>query len=358
MAVTAYTGLPGHGKSYSVVEHVVLPALEQTRVVVTNLPLKMDQVRRKFPAADVRFFELAAIRDKPDLLLELAVPGCIFVLDEAQLLWPSGLQASKTPAAWLSFVTEHRHRVDDLNRSSEVVVISQDLGNVASFVRKLVEQTYRTVKLVSLGATTRFRVDVYTGPVTGPKPPSKDRVRQLYGKYEPRVYDLYMSHTQSEGDGSGAVEGSIDKRVVVWRSPALWAGAAFALVLGVGGVWAVVGYFSGPEDRASSSASATAGQAVSRGAVAVGSEARAERSSWRVSGEVRIGSRAEVWLTDGSVNVVLDEAAYCDRDVAGFVVCQWDGQEVSNFVRVAPAGLDREASGASDRSRPSSAMGI
>jgi len=38
MAIDAYTGMPGHGKSYGVVEHVIIPSLKQGRHVVTNTP--------------------------------------------------------------------------------------------------------------------------------------------------------------------------------------------------------------------------------------------------------------------------------------------------------------------------------
>lgn len=336
MAIAAYVGLPGHGKSYSVVEHVILPALKAGRVVVTNLPVRLDKVREVYPSADVRFFTIDELAAEPDRLLEVAVPGCVFVLDEAQKLWPSGLLPNKTPKSWLSFVTEHRHRVDDLDRSTEVVIVSQDLGNVASFVRKLTEQTYRTVKLVSLGASKRFRVDVYTGPITGPNPPSKNRVRQMMGTYSPKVYGLYKSHTQSEGSGSGAVEGSVDKRLVIWRSPMLWFGAAVAVVMGVGGVWAVVDYFRGGNSAAGDAPPPKVAVAPVGGGARLESRPRAVVSPWRISGEVRINGRAQVWLTNGSQYVVLDEAGYCDRDVGGFLICQWDGAEVTNQARLLP----------------------
>lgn len=327
------------------VQHVILPAVKDRRVVVTNLPVRLDKLQERFPEADVRFFALDDLAAEPDKLLEVAVPGCVFVLDEAQKLWPSGMLPNKTPKAWLSFVTEHRHRVDDLDRSTEVVIVSQDLGNVASFVRKLVEQTYRTVKLVSLGANTRFRVDVYTGPVTGANPPAKNRVRQMMGRYEAKVYSLYQSHTQSEGSGSGAVEGSVDKRVVIWRSPMLWAGAAAALVLGVGGVLTVVNYFKRP--GGSPDVAGVVDDPVAALGVAPrpgGNSKRVEPAFWWVSGEVQVGRRREVWITNGAEVVILDEHVACDRDVSGLLVCNWDGREVMNRRRrvavVGAAGVE------------------
>ena len=45
MAINAYTGLMGSGKSYEVVENVILPALAAGRRVVTNVAnLQIDQI--------------------------------------------------------------------------------------------------------------------------------------------------------------------------------------------------------------------------------------------------------------------------------------------------------------------------
>ncbi|MCT7418525.1 zonular occludens toxin domain-containing protein [Pseudomonas aeruginosa] len=39
---------PGHGKSYGVVEHVIIPSLKQDRHVVTNIPLEVDMLLMDF----------------------------------------------------------------------------------------------------------------------------------------------------------------------------------------------------------------------------------------------------------------------------------------------------------------------
>ncbi|MCT7418665.1 zonular occludens toxin domain-containing protein [Pseudomonas aeruginosa] len=48
MAIDAYVGKPGHGKSYGVVEHVIIPSLKQDRHVVTNIPLEVDMLLMDF----------------------------------------------------------------------------------------------------------------------------------------------------------------------------------------------------------------------------------------------------------------------------------------------------------------------
>jgi len=55
MSILAYTGLPGHGKSYGVVENVILPALRMKRVVYTNIPLNDELCINDFGMSVVPF---------------------------------------------------------------------------------------------------------------------------------------------------------------------------------------------------------------------------------------------------------------------------------------------------------------
>lgn len=334
MPVTAYTGLPGSGKSHSVVEFVVLPAIKAGRVVVTNLALKLDVLAADFPAADVRLIDSDSIKADPEYLHSVAVAGSVLVIDEAQLVWPSGARLKDVPKNVLSFFTEHRHRVDAKGRASDIVLVTQDLGNVATFARNLVAYTFRSVALDDLGSSSRFRVDVYKGPASGPSPPEKTRNRQIFGKYREEVWRYYTSHTQREGQGTAVDESGLDKRNVVWRSPWLIGGAIAALVMGVYGVIAVWGVFS-PEqeqgERAGGALPAPASASPPGRAVPVQHIAM---SRWRITGEISGGLHDVVMLTDGLRSVTLPTERYCDRDVTGYLICQWDGAEVSNQIRV------------------------
>lgn len=220
MSVYAYVGLPGAGKSYSVVEFQILPALRAGRQVVTNLPVKVDLLRAEFPSAPpVVLFDVQELAVRPESIMELAPPGCVFVLDEAWRLFPSGQRADKVPEAFRSFFAEHRHRVGKSGDSTQIVVVTQDLGQVSTFCRQLVEETFRMVKLSHVGLSKRFRVDVFNGPVTGPSPPVSQRLRQLPGRYEARVFRFYVSHTMSEAGEEGANESAVDPRANVLRRP-------------------------------------------------------------------------------------------------------------------------------------------
>lgn len=342
MAITAYTGLPGSGKSHSVVEHVILPALKAGRCVVTNVAMHWDKVREAFPDGDLREISPDALKAAGFGEIDELLPhGCVLVLDEVWRVWPQGLKAADVSEAHKELLAMHRHRKDAKGRSMEVVLVTQDLSQLARFARDLVDETFRTVKLSSVGADNRYRVDVYRGPAVGPNPPERTRIRQIFGKYRSEVWQWYRSHTLAEAEGVGVDESKTDKRGIAWKSPALIAMfVAIPLCLGFG-IWAVVGFFK--KDRnfetqvqrpAVAAPVASSGKVPSRVAPAV---------TWRIAGEMAGGGIDKVYLEsmDGTRWVELQLSRYCDRDISGFLICTFEGQRISDQIkfrpRVAPA---------------------
>ena len=55
MSISAYTGLPGHGKSYGVVDNVIRPALEKKREIFTNIPMNSDECLERFGMTVTQF---------------------------------------------------------------------------------------------------------------------------------------------------------------------------------------------------------------------------------------------------------------------------------------------------------------
>lgn len=217
MSITAYTGLPGHGKSYGVVENVIVPAAKEGRAIYTNIPLILDEFGKRY---NVRPF-IFDVDDyaKNQQLWDDVPPGTLFVLDEVWRVWPVGTTAKQMPESQKSFLAEHRHRVDDLGRSIEIVLVTQDLAQVASFVRQLVETTFRVTKLTKLGVSKAYRVDVYSGCRTG-SPPIKSRDREIPGIFKKDIYQLYQSHTQAQGNAVGN-EKRADQRYNILKSGSL-----------------------------------------------------------------------------------------------------------------------------------------
>ncbi len=222
MAIDAYTGLPRSGKSYSVVKNVILPSLREGRHVYTNIPLT-DALKDEFAG---QVHQLAADWFKDPDLCDSFPPGAVVILDELWRRWPSGMKTNMVNFKDKEFLAEHGHNVDEFGNTTRVVLVSQDLSQIAAFARELVSVTYRSTKLDAVGADKRFRVDIYQGAVTGQKPPKSQFVRSVFDKYEDQYYRYYKSSTKSL-TGEVGNESRADKRSNVWRSP--WLIASFVV---------------------------------------------------------------------------------------------------------------------------------
>lgn len=330
MSIFAYVGLPRSGKSYTAVEQQILPALRAGRIVVTNLPLKRDAIVRDIPGAAglLREFSLAAVEANPDSIFEVCPNGAVIVLDEVWRFWPAGKKVDKIPEAFKSFLAEHGHRVDAAGNSQQIVLVTQNLGQIAAFARQQIEQTFWTLKLTMIGSRKRFRTDVYAGAPTGTSPPESARLRQIFGRYEPRVYQYYTSHTMSEAGEGGANEAAIDGRGNILLRPMML--AAPFVVLGL--VWFGFTHLHRPKHeavgealRAGSGAAAAAPPAAP--ALAPGGNAKTPRYwvSSVMRGVPNLGDVAMV--TDGEVTVWLELR---DCRVSKFdVACPYAGRMVT-----------------------------
>lgn len=237
MAISAYTGLPGHGKSYGVVDNVIAPALKQKRIVFTNIPMKELACQNRYSQTVIQF-EIQEIIDNPEWWSEIFIAGAVIVIDELWRLWPAGVNTKNIRDSDKSFLAEHRHLVGNCGNSTEIIFVTQDLSQIATFARNLVETTYRVTKLSKLGASKRFRIDIYFGPVTGVTPPKSKKDSEIYGKFKQSTYDLYQSHTKSE-TGSAGNESRIDNRFNIFKGKFIYVVLSFLLCLGI---FSYIGY--------------------------------------------------------------------------------------------------------------------
>jgi zona occludens toxin len=226
LSIVAYTGLPGSGKSYSVVEHQILPALKAGRLVVTNVPMRSEALAALKLPGELVEFPVEAVAAEPHRIREFVQPGCVFVLDEVWRLFPQGQQANKVPDEYKSLLAEHRHMVDVQKNSIQICFVVQDLANIGAFARRLVESTFVTTKLSYMGLSGSYRVDVFHGAQTGATPPVSSRLRFLTGKYRKEIFALYKSHTMAaDSELSGANEKKIDGRANIFLRPSFILGA-------------------------------------------------------------------------------------------------------------------------------------
>jgi len=241
MSIVAYTGLPGSGKSYGVVENVIIPMIKEKRKIITNISLKIGTLTDDYPGAEIIYFDRTSIN--PEQYFDLKTqPGAIWVIDECQHLWPAGIKMTNVSESMKSFFTEHRHSEDNNGLSTEIVLITQDLSQLAKFVRDLVEETFRAVKLSALSMNKKYRVDAYNGPACGPNP--RNPVNQYYGSYKQDVYKYYKTHTHAKTNFTQAMEKKADDRGVVWKNPIVKYGFPIAILLIGFGIYQSYKYFN------------------------------------------------------------------------------------------------------------------
>lgn len=236
MSILAYVGLPGSGKSYDVVANQVLPALKGDRTVVTNIPLHEDRIRETIKTGRLIDFPTEKVQSEPASIWDYAQPGVVLILDEVWRLFPMGEKANKVPEPFRKLLAEHRHMVDAKGDSMQIVLVTQDLMQIGTFARQLVEQTVYHTKLSAVGASKSYRIDIYQGPVTGANPPKSNRVREIFGKYQDSVTRLYQSHTMSQSEEGKVNESAADNRGVIWRRPGIWIGLVGVVVMFAWGI--------------------------------------------------------------------------------------------------------------------------
>lgn len=243
MAVTAYVGEPGSGKTYEVVTEVVLPALKDGRRVVSNIRgLQFAEMKAYLmvdcgvPEASIGELHLVDVEDpgKADFFYtetntaSVVRPGDLVVLDECWRWFAKGMPINK---AMFEFFRMHRQYVNEKGVSCDVVLISQSIQDIDRKVLVVVEKHFRMEKYKAFGSKTRYSVEMFNGY----KVSRNSRVRLLVRKYNPRFFPFYSSYA-----GKGGDEREVDRRFNIWKSPLFFIGVPCALVVSGLGIWGVL----------------------------------------------------------------------------------------------------------------------
>ncbi|EMW9313712.1 zonular occludens toxin [Salmonella enterica] len=219
MAITAYIGTPGSGKSYEVVRSVIIPAVCRGRRIVTNIyGLSFDNVidyceKKKLIKENISPGEIILVENnrimEPDFFPikenqgnSLCRPGDLVILDECHRFFVSDRTISKDARI---FAAEHRHYVDsETGFTCDLVLINQALSTLPRFLKERIEQTFRMKKLGALSCFgNKYRVDIFDGV----KLTKGSRITFYIESYKSDIYPLYKSH-----DISGALEVKSDGR--------------------------------------------------------------------------------------------------------------------------------------------------
>lgn len=222
MAISAYVGIPGSGKSYEVVLSVILENYIKGRRIVTNIEgISDDKVRdyclTKKNAKEEDLGSLVKVTDE-DCQLDDFFPykgsygstickaGDLICIDEVWRIFPT----NEIKENHRSFIAEHRHFTDEITGvCCDLVVINQSVSGIPRFIKDRIETTFVMSRLVALGFKKRYRVNVYVGV----KCNKQGLVAQYQNKFNDEIFKLYKSF-----DGVNGKQTVIDDRQNFFKS--------------------------------------------------------------------------------------------------------------------------------------------
>lgn len=299
MPINAYTGLMGSGKSYECVSSVIVPAVKAGRRVVTNVDgIDNDAIRAycedKYGIAPERLGSVVHCRNedvgKADFLPygenvdTFCLPGDIICIDEAWRFWGTDC---KLLAEHKVFFREHRHFVHpDTKVCCDLVLMVQDISDLHRILKVVVEVTFKTTKIKTLGLHKTYRVEMWEGY----KLTQKGRVAVENKRYDPQIFPLYSSYT-----GGAGKELQVDGRQNVLKSPKLWILTVLVIGLFTVSTYTLMAFFgSKPETDNSALSTGYADFKTNSALPASAPAARAQprqvlSTSWRLVGTMQSG---------------------------------------------------------------------
>ncbi|WP_262404531.1 zonular occludens toxin family protein [Aggregatibacter actinomycetemcomitans] len=222
MAISAYVGIPGSGKSYEVVSSVIVENYLKGRRIVTNIEGITDEKVREYclnkkNAKEDDLGQLIRVSDE-DCQRDDFFPykgsddnticksGDLICIDEVWRIFPT----NEIKSNHRSFIAEHRHFTDEeTGVCCDLVVINQSVTGIPRFIKDRIETTFLMSRLVSLGLGKRYRVNVYTGV----KCNKQGLVAQYQNKYNEDIFKLYKSF-----DGVNGKQSVVDDRQNFFKS--------------------------------------------------------------------------------------------------------------------------------------------
>lgn len=344
MPINTYTGLMGSGKSYECVSAVIVPAVKAGRRVVTNVDgIDSDAIRaychEKFGIAMDDLGEVVHCTndDVPKASFlpygqdvdTFCKPGDIICIDEAWRFW--GTDCKLLPEHKI-FFREHRHFVHPETKvSCDLVLMVQDISDLHRTLRVVVEVTFRTTKIKTLGWQKTYRVEMWEGY----KLTAKGRVSVQNKRYDSAIFPLYSSYSGGTGK-----ELQVDSRQNVLRNPKLWILALGVVVLFSWSIYTILGFFKGPKqdapEPAKNAVSVTQpSSSAKEGRVGVTAGQGGVSNSWRVVGSFNAQSKQYVVLENSTGRIRLEHpSAFMNAGVA--MVGEVDGQRVTSWSGKAP----------------------
>lgn len=353
MPINAFGGGVGTGKTYGVMEHVMLPAVAAGRFIITNIEGLNEQAIYDFVAKHFYRGKIICIghirrcdRNAPEEedffpgqdALDKAVPvpaadapkvigGDLVIVDEATRYWPQDEKVKKSHAY---FFREHRHFANEMGHTCDLVVIDPDLSMLARALKGKVEMSSITHKPKEIGLN-KYVVNLYRGVTLRAKPVST----QGPFSFKKEVYSLYKSYANEK-----AKEQAIDKRQNLLKNPRLWFYVGGMVLLFSLCIWGLYAYYRHqvdkftPKDEKATSAVAVPGTPASS-ALAPAVTSSGKSDVLRVAGEVVLHGERWVLLTNHDGTVRLENPA-AFVGLGPTMVGNVEGQRVATWTGAAP----------------------
>lgn len=245
MAILAYIGIPGSGKTYEVISSVILEHFKRGRRIVSNIEGVTEQklidyciekgIRKETLGSylsvtdeecqQANFFPYKGATET------VCKAGDLICIDEAWRIFSS----DKIQENHRSFLAEHRHFTNtETGECCDLVVINQSISQLPRFIKDRIETTYRMSKLTTLGMRNRYRVDIFTGAKTT----KANKILQLQRKYDKEIFSLYKSY-----DGENGKENIVDGRGNIFKSFTFKAMVVLVIILSILGYKSFSGFF-------------------------------------------------------------------------------------------------------------------
>jgi len=329
MPINAYTGLMGSGKSYEVVANVIVPAVREGRRVVTNVdgidgPAIQAYCNEMWEIPLERCGEVIHCHNedviKPDFFphgVEVDTfvrPGDLVCIDEAYRFWGVGTKICREHAI---FFREHRHYVDPETKvSCDLVLMTQDIGDLNRTLKVVVELTARTTKLKSVGLHKAYKLELWEGYRTA----EKSRLSVMNKRYDPAIFPLYSSYK-----GGSGTEVQVDGRQNILKQPKMilmFIAPVVLLALTFLLLSRFFGHHAKPDPSPASTAAAPSVSASSKPAIS---------SAWALAGTIRSDGHTWVVLRGEGGRLRLEHPSMFafdgDQPLAGTV----DGERITRF---------------------------
>jgi zona occludens toxin len=163
----------------------------------------------------------------------LVKPGDLVCIDEAWRFWSTD---KKLPNEHMIFMREHRHYTHPKTKvSCDLVMMTQDIGDLNRTLKTVVELSFRTEKKKSLGLHKVYSVQMWEGYKMNRNNCSSSQVK----KYDPAIFPLYQSYTGGVGR-----EKVIDKRQNILKRPIVYFSAIAILIVVPLSCWSLYRFFT------------------------------------------------------------------------------------------------------------------